>query len=293
MVEPRVGTGDAPLAPDWSLPGKSVVVGVDGSERNRAAITWAVADAVAARRPLELVHVLDERRVPNPIHGLETDDQRAWRLLESVEAEVRAQAPDLVVRTDVAVGAAGASLVDRSADQAALVVGRRGLGRFVRLLIGSTSLDVASRAEVPVVVVPDRWATDDHLREPVVVGVDRRDLQPSVIRFAFAEANARRVPLVAAHGRDLPAGETDALDGGVDVEQALAPYRAEYPEVDASVVDLPSHPLSVLLDEVRPAQLVVLGRHRDRGHGGFPFGSVAHGVLYYADVPVAIVPTRG
>jgi nucleotide-binding universal stress UspA family protein len=279
-----------------------VVVGVDGSERNRAAIGWAATEAVAAGRPLMLVHVVDERHVPTPLHGLLTDDQYAWQLLDGVEAELRERFPDLVLRTDVAVGGVATTLVARSVDEATLVMGRRGHGSFVRLLIGSVALDVASRARVPVVVVPDDWSSDEHRGDPVVVGLDRRDAQPAVLELAFTEARLRGVPLVAAHGRDLPAmgWEPATAAGGEAVEaeehplqDVLAPYAAAFPDVDLSMVDNPGHPLAVLLDEAGPGQLLVLGRHRDRRTGGFPFGSVAHGVLHYADVPVAIVPPGG
>jgi nucleotide-binding universal stress UspA family protein len=132
--------------------------------------------------------------------------------------------------------------------------------------------------------------------------VDRRDVQPEVLHFAFTEARLRGVPLVAAHGRDLPAmgwePSTPAEAVGAEPDehrlaQSLTPYAETYPDVDLSVVDHPGHPLAVLLDEAGPAQLLVLGRHRDRRREGFPFGSVAHGVLHYADVPVAIVPPGG
>jgi nucleotide-binding universal stress UspA family protein len=281
---------------------RAVVVGVDGSERNRAAVGWAAAEAAAAGRPLLLVHVLDERHVPTPLHGLLTDDQAAWRLLDGVGAELRARYPEVVLRTDVVVGGVATTLVDRSADEAVLVMGRRGHGTFVRLLIGSVALDVASRARVPVVVVPDGWSSDEHRAEPVVVGMDRRDVQPAVLELAFTEARLRGVPLVAAHGRDQPAmgwaPATSPGPGGVEADEhrlrdALAPYAEAFPDVELSILDNPGHPLAVLLDEAGPGQLLVLGRHRDRRTGGFPFGSVAHGVLHYADVPVAIVPPGG
>jgi len=203
----------------------------------------------------------------------------------------------------VIVGRASTSLVDRSADQSALVVGRRGFGRFFRLLIGSTSVNVAGRARVPVVVVPDRWSADEHAATAVVVGIDHREGQPEVLHYAFTEARTRRVPLVAAHRRDLPdfGSDTSAPYAGLhpDVEhddasaalrQALEPYREAFPDVNVAVVDSTAHPLTVLLDEAGPTQLLVLGRHRVGKRDGFAFGSVAHGILHYAEVPVAVVP---
>jgi len=298
----RQGVQETPLSADEAASDRAVAVGVDGSERNRAAVSWAAAEAAAAGRPLVLVHVLDERRVPSPLHGLRLDDQYAWGLLDDVAVELRDRYPDLLVRKDVVVGGVATSLVERSADQAALVMGRRGHGTFVRLLIGSAALDVASRARVPVVVVPDGWASDDHVADPVVVGVDRRDMQPAVLRFAFDEARMRGVPLIVAHGRDQPAMGWDPATspggGGLEADEPrltemLAPYAAPFPDVETSIVDNPGHPVAVILDEAGPGQLLVLGRHTDRRTSGFPFGSVAHGVLHYADVPVAIVPPGG
>jgi len=296
------GVQDAPLSVDDRASDRAVVVGVDGSERNRSAVRWAAAEAAVAGRPLMLVHVLDERRVPSPLHGLKLDDQYAWGLLDDVAAELRDRYPDLLVRKDVEVGGVATTLVEGYADQAALVMGRRGHGTLVRLLIGSAALDVASRAAVPVVVVPDRWSSDDHVADPVVVGLDRRDAQPAVLQFAFNEARMRGVPLVAAHGRDQPAMGWDPATspggGGQEADehrltQMLAPYAESFPDVETLIVDNPGHPVAVLLDEAGPGQLLVLGRHTDRRTSGFPFGSVAHGVLHYADVPVAIVPPGG
>lgn len=301
MQQERENRKPLPQAPSWDEPEKSIVVAVDGSERNRAAIVWAQEEAVAHRRPLTLIHVVDERRVPLPVHALETDDQHAWHLLDATESDLPG-VPGLVVRKEVIVGRTSTSLVDRSADQSSLVVGRRGFGRFFRLLIGSTSLNVAGRARVPVVVVPDGWSAHDHASAAVVVGIDRREAQPAVLHYAFTEARTRRVPLVAAHGRDLPdLGDTSAPYAGVQsdrehddvgeaLRQALKPYCDAFPDVSVSVVDSPAHPLTVLLDEAGPTQLLVLGRHRVGKADGFAFGSVAHGILHYAEVPVAVVP---
>lgn len=290
--------------PRWSEPDKAVAVGIDGSERNHAAIAWAAAEAALGRRPLLLVHVLDERRVPSPFHRLETDDQHAWRLLDSVESELRRTAPALVVRKDVPVGHVATSLVERTAGQSELVVGRRGAGAFRRLLLGSTSLDAASRAQVPVIVVPDRWSGSENASAPVVVGVDRRRAQPDVFHYAFTQARTRRVALIAAHGRGIPdadrrtprlgtseTGPVESDDPGA-IAGILEPYRTAFPDVDVAVLDRAGHPLAVLLDDVGTTQLLVLGRRDDHQQDRFAFGSVAHGVLHYAEVPVAIVPPR-
>lgn len=289
------------MDPSWAAPDRAIVVGVDASDRSHAAVTWAISEASVGGRPVTLVHVLDKRNVPVPVLGQESD-QHGWRLLTQLERELKSNAPTIEVRKELAAGAVDACLVSQSADQAALVVGRRGLGGFSRLLVGSTSLSVASHARVPVVVVPEQWQVDAHDTEPVVVGVDHRDLQPAALEFAFAEAHRRNVPLVAAHGREVPDMDWDPAtsattadaraeqDSADALERVVEPWRKAYPEVKVSLLHGREHPLTVLLDKARPTQLLVLGRHSNRRRGGFPFGSVARAVVHYAEVPVAIVP---
>jgi nucleotide-binding universal stress UspA family protein len=287
--------------PWWAAPDKAIVVGVDASERSHAAVSWAIAEASLGSRPLTLLHVLDKRTVPVPVLGQESD-QHGWRLLTQLERELKSKAPTVAVRKEMAVGAVDSCLVSQSAEQAALVVGRRGLGSFTRLLVGSTSLSAASHARVPVVVVPEHWQVDAHDTEPVVVGVDHRDLQPAALEFAFAESRRHNVPLVAAHGREVAELDRDPstaaatvderaeLDSADALQHVVEPFRQAYPEVTVSLLHSREHPLTVLLDHAGPTQLLVLGRHSNRRRGGFPFGSVARGVLHYAEVPVAIVP---
>jgi nucleotide-binding universal stress UspA family protein len=288
-------------AQPWYDEGKAVVTAVDGSERNHAAIAWAIAEAAISGRPVKLVHVLDERRVPSPFHAPGTDDEHAWALLDRLQAEILTMSPTVVVQEEVIIGHVADSLLSASSDEHELVVGRRGFGTFARLLIGSTSLKAAAGGRVPVVVVPDRWVAEDHKTEPVVVGVDRRDIQPAVLYHAFDQARLRHAPLVAAHGADLPFVRESGAEGAfaegppalreADVlENLLEPYRSKFPDVRLSILDRAGHPLSVLLDDAGPSQLLVLGRHSAPRGDGFEFGSVAHGVLHYAEVPVVVVP---
>ncbi len=199
--EPLVGHEDPP----WTEPDKAVVVAVDGSRRNRAALEWATATAVGSGRPLILLHVLDESETATPFHPMDTDDELGRRLLSRVTTGILQEHPDAQLGTEVTIGRVADALVARSSGQSTLVVGRRGHGSFLRQLIGSTSIKVTSRARVPVIVVPQHWSTGQHLREPVVVGVDHRDLQHEALLYAFLEARRRGVTLIAAHGREVPA----------------------------------------------------------------------------------------
>ena len=86
-----------------------VVVGVDGSERNRAAVDYAVASALAANRPLVLIGVVDvgvpEQQEAAAARGHE------WLILEDIRDRVVAEHPQLSVRTLVRFGHPVSSLL--------------------------------------------------------------------------------------------------------------------------------------------------------------------------------------
>ncbi len=205
----------------------------------------------------------------------------------------------MTVRRRVEFGGTVSTLVEQSADEELLVVGKRGLGAFARLMVGSTSVGVAGRAPVPVVIVPDGWRQSVHNREPVAVGLDPRDRNEATLRFAFTQAQRRGVGVTVVHALDIsPSLVWDPVLGGPaywegrrleSVEKSVEPFRDEFPDVPVEGHDVHGHPSGVLLDESVGAQLLVLGRHHE-GIAGFEIGSVARGVLHYAEVPVAVVP---
>lgn len=135
-----------------------IVVGIDGSESSRAALDWAYDEAVRWAGQLEVVHAWSypyaygvEGAVVVPPQTLADD---ATQLGEEEIAKLRARKGDAVAITLVVdEGGAARTLLDRSKDAAMVVVGSRGHGGFVSLLVGSTADQVVHHAECPVVVV--------------------------------------------------------------------------------------------------------------------------------------------
>lgn len=288
---------------DWRDPARAVVVGVDGSERNRAAVAWAVHEAVGTGRPLTLVAVLDDRTLPVPRPSTGVDEERDWQVLDRIAADVTANHPDLKVRAEVDCGGAVSCLLDRSVEQGLLVVGKRGLGTFGRLTVGSTSIAVAGRSRVPVVIVPDEWRQADHAWAAVLVGVQPGVDEETTLRYGFTQAQRKGVGVHVTCALDPQprlvwdpslggAAYHHLQEDGVQVlEAAVKPFRAEFPGVPVHLEVVRGNPSSTVLDEAERAQLIVLGRHRDSRMSGFPLGSVTRGVLHYAEVPVAVVPS--
>ena len=288
--------------PFWTDPDRAVVVAVDGSEHNHEAVRWAGAEATATARPLTMITVADEYGGVRETGGRltrETDDYRD--MLRTLSEKIQKDHPSLVLRRQVEVGAPVPTLLKACADQNLMVMGRRGLGAFGRILVGSTSIGVAGRAGVPVVIVPDEWDRAEHEQAAVVVGVDAEDLHQPALHYAFSEADRRGVELVVAYSPHLhnamiwdPALYADLhdqwLSEGLDaLDRVLTTLKTAFPEVRVRTEVRLVHPGDLVLQLEPEAQLLVLGRKRE-GHFGFAFGSVTRGVLHYATTPVAVVP---
>lgn len=139
----------------------AVVVGVDHSPGARAALIFAEKEARLRGATLRAVHAWQygyigyaglEGRMPalgGDINELHAASEAA------LEASVREALPesDVEIERRTVQGVPAAVLVDESRDADLLVVGSRGLGGFVGLLLGSVSQQCAYHAACPVVIV--------------------------------------------------------------------------------------------------------------------------------------------
>lgn len=289
-----------------------IVVGADAAWRHSGAVDWALHEAVLRRWPLRAVHLVDEPRrhadvaavtidgqviIPDPVPAV---DQR---ILDELSSYVVAADPDLDLGTDVLVGAPSRRLAELSAEAELTVVGRRGAGRFARLLIGSTSEYVAYHGEGPVVVVPAGW--QGRADAPIVVGVDADEQNDGALDFAFEMADLHHAPLRMVHAWDVPARDT--LDvaaipdlraqhqrrAGELLDGLAEQLQQKYPDVHVERTLVEGHPVEALLDtaESPAAQLLVIGGRHHRA-STLMLGSVARGVLHHATIPVAVVHER-
>jgi nucleotide-binding universal stress UspA family protein len=138
---------------------RRVVVGVDGSEASAAALAWAVGAATARNSVLEVVHAWELPVIYGPVvasypFDIEAIESEACQLVDKMVADATAAASDLSVERRVVEGGPASTLLEAAEDAELVVVGRRGLGGFGRLLLGSVSDHVARHAASTVVVVP-------------------------------------------------------------------------------------------------------------------------------------------
>lgn len=275
------------------------VVGFDGSDGSRDALRWALTAAAVDGSPVEAVAVWTLPAVAAaPFVPTAALDHQA--LSEEFEASIRAEleavrasVPDAApVELRVLEGPAGPTLVEASAGAHCLVVGRRGLGGFAGLLLGSVADHCLQHATVPVVVVPRDGGREVTGR--VVVGIDGSAHSANALRWAAAEARRQGRQLVALYAwtwLDQP-GE---FDPGFDAEAAkryATDFAAEALGDDAKAEievdnDLPAR---ALLARSEAGDLVVLG---SRGMGAVRralLGSVSRAVSHHAAAPVVVVP---
>lgn len=140
---------------------KRIVVGVDGSEGARRALAWAVDEAERWDATLVVVNAWSmpvmaapTGLAPMPVLPESGElEGSAGALLDEV---VRAAVGDRPVRVERAVveGSAAQVLLDAAAGADLLVVGSRGHGGFLGLLLGSVSQHCTHHAACPIVVVP-------------------------------------------------------------------------------------------------------------------------------------------
>ena len=293
-----------PTTGEWQNGHSPVVVGVDGSKQNQAAIWWASAEAAGTGARLVLLSAV--HLGPHlPLAHLEqaTVEQRMRGVLDEVAAQVAGTLASERIDREVVDGAADDVLLSGHPEARLVVVGKRGLGTVSRLIVGSTSLAVAGRSHVPVAVVPDSWSEHGHTRQPIVVGVDPYRPHHRVLHLAFRRAERLDVPLVAVHGWETP---TAAMMAGAAVDEGIAQWKADarrefdkvvdgwgthFPHVRLSTVHSDLHPATAILEAAERAQLVILGRHASSRFTGFTFGSVTRAVLHYSVCPVLVVPT--
>ena len=136
-----------------------IVVGVDGSDESKEALRWALEEARLRDATVRAVYAWRDPYVLAPGFGLPEDfefdalRERAVETLDAVVAEVAGKTSHVPVEGVVAEGPAGSVLVQAAEGAELLVVGSRGHGGFVGLLLGSVSQQCVTHAPCPVLVV--------------------------------------------------------------------------------------------------------------------------------------------
>ncbi|HYO02950.1 MAG TPA: universal stress protein [Mycobacterium sp.] len=282
-----------------------VVVGVDGSPSALKAARWAGAVANASASPLHLVHAEPYfghswSDAGAAIRAAEIAEQRdsAAAILTGVEEAVHADFGDLPITTEEFAEPIKEVLTRLSRRARLVVLGCGDVTPAGALLLGSTTLAVASRAVCPVVA----WRGDamSPTQQPVVVGVDGSPSSGAALAAAFELADLFGATLRVVHcwsalvaldeaiapfltdGSQLEAAERQA------VSDAVAACQRRYPDVEVATFVEPNSPSRALLTHATDAQLVVVGNRGRNALASALLGSTTLNLLHHSDVPVVL-----
>jgi nucleotide-binding universal stress UspA family protein len=136
-----------------------IVVGVDGSEHSVDALRWAANEArlrgstlkVVASFATPIMSTGYEVAAPDPSDLAAASNTMLGAAIDTIREEGALDGIDIV--TEALEGHAGEQLIRLSEDADLLVVGARGHGGFLGLLMGSVTTYVVNHALCPVVVV--------------------------------------------------------------------------------------------------------------------------------------------
>ena len=140
------------------MPG--IVVGVDGSGHSRKALERAAAEAAAHGAPLTVLVI---HQAVRDVYGSASHYGDDAALTEKAKEAAQAETDQVLaaagsqpasVTVTAVHGLPADELVKASESADMIVLGRRGMGGFARLLMGSVTSQVAQHAQCPVLIVP-------------------------------------------------------------------------------------------------------------------------------------------
>ena len=152
---------------------KPVIVGVDGSEESLLAVELAALEARRHSSPLRIVSAPDVMPRMHAYHASPAEIAAALRgisarALDAAITRSEEVAPGLAVDTGLLSGPPAVAVAESGSGASILVVGARGAGGFVAMMLGSVSRYVATWAPCPVVVVREETMV---VRREIAVGV--------------------------------------------------------------------------------------------------------------------------
>lgn len=239
-----------------------VVAALDGGESGWRALERAVHEAACHHVPLQIVHCAREGS--------------AGRLLDEAAEHASDRVPGLRIDHQVLTGERAPALRSAVEHDDLLVLGLRTRRRLTARVLGSTTSRLLVHPPSALAVIPpplEDPPPDGPFGGHVAAAVDGPASARHVLPWAFSQARAHQLPLVAVHAEpppDHPAGayvDQRMLEVSLSplpeslgmLEDALAPWRREHPELTVRRGYFHGSPTEVLRHVCGNAELLVLG----------------------------------
>lgn len=283
----------------------AIVVGVDGTDLAVGAARWAGAVAAGYGVGLHIVHAMPSlgrnltetaAAIRAAIMSYQADSSQIF-LADAADA-VRAEQPELAITTESHPKPANEALIEASRTARLIVMGGNEVTAASALLIGSTTLSVATHAHCPVVA----WRGEHTAptAAPIVVGVDGSAPGAAALHagFDFAQQFGVKLKAVRSWSSRLPPGapgipfhiDWAALQAAQLTELAdeVDKQNQRRPEVGAECYVAADGPAQAILDHAADAQLVIVGTRGRNALASTVLGSTSMNLLGHAKVPVMV-----
>ena len=289
-----------------SIPAR-YIVGWDGSPGATAALDWALAQAATTKSHVHLMHAV-LAIPPGPYGEVALDqgvyDDIATAVLDLGVDRAKEKYPHVQVTTGRAYRGVTGALIDEAHPSDVIVMGTRGYGGFMTMLVGSSCIQTATHSQVPVVVIhpPQDGQPAYASAGPVVIAIDGSDLSRNAMQFGLTMASLLQREALVIHAWTLPpvevvppsfiaADEAAAIASDQQrlAAEYLAGWRQDFPDVKVTLRVIQGNTAAVLLEAAKTASLVVTGsRGRGEFRGAF-LGSTSNALIHHALCPIAVV----
>ena len=282
-----------------------VIVGVDGSDPSLAALKFASEYTQNLKGSLRAISTWNSPVGDAALSLSWSPEENAELELKRVSREVLGDPlPDWYDLT-VREGSAARTLLDESRSADVLIVGNRGHGGFVGLLLGSVSSQCAAHSSCPVIVVhsADNPSSMSNAG-PIVVGHDGSTDADEALKWTLATAASldTQVEVVRTWSIDHIPPQFNEEHGFVpSFEEVTARVRRDlvagtrrliesHPNVEVTLRAALSQPAEALIESSKHARMVVVGSRGRGGFAGLVLGSVSSTCAAHAHCPVVVVP---
>jgi nucleotide-binding universal stress UspA family protein len=280
---------------DW----RTILCGVDGSEESiRAAKLGAMIAKGLSARPLGVYVIPSHPVFQLGIHRAQGEAELAADaqvLLNRLQEETGLAVEPLILEGDPA-----ASILEVAAEHACdlIVVGRRGLGKVERWLLGNVATKVVLHTPCAVLVSKDIGPVPDSPFARTLCGLDG---SPESER-----AGMEALGLVSLLGGTIRFAHVTYRVQGAEIEPLVGDYasagallakfceKARQAGVVADSVELSGQPAAALLEHAAAweASLIAVGSRGLGGFAGLRLGSTSHQIARHSTCSVLISPRR-
>ena len=272
---------------------RPIVVGVE--DKQLAALRYALSEAALKGCGVRVVHAYSMSTAGPALSGediMEASAADAYAIVDRARDFIESQKTAVPVEYAVEFGAPTQVLQEESLKARTLVLGPENASWYERILAGEDGSWLSTRAECPVVIIPENWYQHEVRRGGIVVTIDGATDAHGPLTFAFAAADRRNQELHVLHVVPPATSEQDEEELRLNIAEVLAGWTDKYPTVRVLRSLVFGETDEACIRSTSLANLVVVGRPHGRS---LPFSltrPVAVSVLKEANCPVAVVPTN-